>query len=223
MEEIVAGVKNKNNSTIISEEISVKQPTAHSSPAHSSPAHSSTAHSSPARRSPAKQPPAKFKTPALAQALASLVLHREDTHGQHGPAAGGDAEKVHTSGKPRTEDQQVLDRTKELAVESRTLETMPPPPSRTSRIILTRWLRGTSLRSSTIGGRTLTTTTLNTRIIIIIENKHAESKKIAVKENKFDEVFARDKSEELDVQKQNADDEDTRQPHHHPQEQPQQV
>ena len=38
-----------------------------------------------------------------------------------------------------------------------------------------------SSRSSTIGGRTLTTTILYTRIIIIIKNKHAESKKISVK------------------------------------------
>jgi hypothetical protein len=37
--------------------------------------------------------------------------------------------------------------------------------------------------------------------------------------NKVDEVFARDKYEELDVQKQNADDEDTQHPQHQHQEQ----
>jgi hypothetical protein len=97
VEEIIAVVRNMNNSTMISEEKPVKQPTAHSSPAHRSPAHSSTAHNSPAHRSPshsspahsspahsspahsspAKQPPAKFKTPALAQALVTLGLHKE--------------------------------------------------------------------------------------------------------------------------------------------------
>jgi hypothetical protein len=47
------------------------------------------------------------------------------------------------------------------------------------------------------------------------KNKHAESKKIAVKENKIEEVFARDKSEELDVRKQNAEDDDNQDLHHH--------
>ena len=80
--------------------------------------------------------------------------------------------------------------------------------------------------------------------IIIIENKHAESKKIAVKvdieraeteehyvesqnagnaalatlktiKNKTDELVAREKFEELDVQKQKADNNDTQHPHHH--------
>jgi hypothetical protein len=118
VEEIVAVVKKWNYATMISEEKPVKQPIAHSSPAHRSPAHSSLAHSStahrspaqssPAHSSPAKQPTAKFKTPALAQALAKMGLHREDTHGRHGPAAGGGAEKVHPSEIPRPEDQQVL-------------------------------------------------------------------------------------------------------------------
>ena len=77
-----------------------------------------------------------------------------------------------------------------------------------------------------------------------IKNNHAESKRIDVKEdieraetevhyvesqnagsaaltalktakNKTDEVVARDKFEELDVQKQNADDDDTQHQHHH--------
>jgi hypothetical protein len=68
--------------------------------------------------------------------------------------------------------------------------------------------------------RTLKTTTLNTRIIII-KNKHAEefvvrskSKKIAVK------VFVvRAKTEEIDVKKQNAGNADTHHPPEHPQEQ----
>jgi hypothetical protein len=68
------------------------------------PARSSTAHSS-----PAKQPPAEFTILTIAQVLAKLRLHREDTHGQHEPAAGGGDEKVHPSDKPRPEDQQVLD------------------------------------------------------------------------------------------------------------------
>jgi hypothetical protein len=79
-------------------------------------------------------------------------------------------------------------------VESKTLETTPPPPSSTSRRRRTRWLQGPSSRSSTIGSRTLTTTILNTCTLIIIENKHAESKKISVK------VQSRDESEELAVE-----------------------
>jgi hypothetical protein len=89
-------------------------------------------------------------------------------------------------------------------------------------------LQGTSPRSSTLRSRTLTTTILDTRIIII-KNKHAKkfvmrsrSKKIAAKvsvqgaglrsstwrsrtletsniKNKTDEVVARDKFEEPDV------------------------
>ena len=39
------------------------------------------------------------------------------------------------------------------------------------------------------------------------------------KKNKFDEVIAREKYEELDVKKQMADDDDTLHPHHHRQEQ----
>jgi hypothetical protein len=69
------------------------------------------------------------------------------------------------------------DWTEELAVESKTLETTPPPPSRTSRRRLTRWLQVPNLRSSTIGSRTLMTTILHICTIIIIKKKHAESKK----------------------------------------------
>jgi hypothetical protein len=103
VEEIIT--KYVNYSTMASKKNPVKQPPAHRSPAHSSPAHSKSkkiavkqpqAHSSPAhsksKKIAVKQPPAKFKPPALAQALATLGLHREDTHG---PAAGGGAEKVH--------------------------------------------------------------------------------------------------------------------------------
>jgi hypothetical protein len=118
VKEIIA--KSVNYSTKISEVNPVKLPpaqrsTAHSSPAHSSPALSKSkkiavkqppAHSSPAlskskkiavkqppaHSSPAKQPPVKFQPPASAQALATLGLPNEDTHG---PAAGGGAEKVH--------------------------------------------------------------------------------------------------------------------------------
>ena len=93
VEEIVA---------MISEEKPVKQPTAHSSPAHSSPDHRNPAHSSPAHSSPAKQPPAKFKPPAHAQALVTLGLQREDTHGH---AAGRGAEKVRLYTLPRQKDQ----------------------------------------------------------------------------------------------------------------------
>ena len=96
VEEIFA--KYVNYSTMASKENLVKQQPAHRSPAHRSPAHSS----------PTKQPPAKFKTPALAQALATLGLHKEDTHGQHGPAVGGGAEEVHPSDIHREEDEQVL-------------------------------------------------------------------------------------------------------------------
>jgi hypothetical protein len=71
--------------------------------------------------------------------------------------------------------------TEELAVESKTLEMTPPPPSITSRRRRTRWLQGPISRSSTIGSRTLMTTTiLNTCTIIAIENKHARSKKVSV-------------------------------------------
>jgi hypothetical protein len=56
--------------------------------------------------------------------------------------------------------------------------------------------------------RTLTTTTFNARITII-KNNHAESKKIAVKV-----YMVRAETEELNVQKQNAEDDDTQDPHH---------
>jgi hypothetical protein len=115
VEKIIA--KYVNYSTMASVETPVKQSTAHQSPAHSKSkkiavkqptAHSSTAHSSPAHSSPAKQPPAEFTILTIAQVLAKPRLHREDTHGQHEPAAGGGDEKVHPSDKPRPEDQQVL-------------------------------------------------------------------------------------------------------------------
>jgi hypothetical protein len=116
VEEIIA--KYMNYSTMASVETPVKQPTDHQSPAHSKfkkiavkqpTAHSSTAHSSPAHSSPAKQPPVKFNMLTIAQVLAKLRLHREDTHGQHEPAAGGGDKKVHPYDKPRPEDQQVLE------------------------------------------------------------------------------------------------------------------
>ena len=55
--------------------------------------------------------------------------------------------------------------------------------------------------------------------IIIIENKHAESKKIAVKV-----YIVRAETEERDVQKQKAEDDDNQDPpHHHHQEQARRV
>ena len=42
---------------------------------------------------------------------------------------------------------------------------------------------------------------------------------VFAKKNKFDEVIARDKSEELDVKQQNADNDNTQHPHHQRQEQ----
>ena len=103
---------------------------------------------------------------------------------------------------------------------SRKLETPPSPPPTTSRTKLTRCLQGTSPRSSPCRSRTLTTTTLNTRIIII-KNKHATKfvvtskfKKIATK------VFiVRAVTEEIDVEKQKAGNADTHHPPEHLQEQ----
>ena len=71
------------------------------------------------------------------------------------------------------------DKSEELAVESRTLEAPSSPPTRPSRKRLTIWLQGTTSRSLTWRSRKLQTTTHKTRTILI-KNKPAESKKIAV-------------------------------------------
>jgi hypothetical protein len=91
------------------------------------------------------------------------------------------------------------DRTEELAVESRKLETPPSPPQRTSR---TRQSSCSScklrLRRLTRISRTQETPTLSPlqNILKNVKKYHAESRKIAVKVYKV-----RDETEELDIRR----------------------